>query len=431
MARTTKVWHITDYAVLYKAMLPNRKGELDQVQYTQRHINPPYDKPEAVRCVNRFRALQQTRSIEQFLKIKFVYEELLDQSQHLAGEYKYLRGYVVDECMQPPSPKRICQMLPLLKPADVKMALAELARVQLIELVELPLAAPDEPLPEQPEQPEDEKPADNGLFDGESGECTSGAPQVHLPSQESEKQKNTRRPSASGNEERRKTRNRKGESSAAGAASEPNGKANAKTPAPAGPEGQQESRSPKPEGQAGQDREAAQDAAAEAETQTRTAGPRSEKPTGTDGSGGDQLDALYSANLFAGEVWRRLRMGLHAPFDSKAGTDGSGGDQLDALYSANLFAGEVWRRLRMGLHAPFDSKEGRSQFESFASVWQQACRALVQKSKLEAVRDLAYRQADQLGRKFERAGKKPFNKGHPGPVFNKKLKGLIAKYKPG
>lgn len=166
--RTQRVWRVAFYQPLYKAVNANGSAELEEVQYTQRHINPSHKNPAAQLVINRFDGLKQTLPLGEFLAAKYVYEEMLDQSQtRHRGEYKYLRGYWVDERMEPASAARVAAMTGV-PPAAVEKAIRQLDRVGLIERLEMPLRPDPEEIPSPP------PPATEPDLDGSGGEKPDG-----------------------------------------------------------------------------------------------------------------------------------------------------------------------------------------------------------------------------------------------------------------
>lgn len=402
--RNGRAWHIVDYDQLFKAVASSRNSELEQVQYTQRHINANHQRPAAQRHITLMAALRQTaESFEQYLLVKWVYEELLDQSQAHCGAQRYLRGWVVDERLRPPTVKRIGQMLGI-DEKRVQLALKKLEYHGLME--QRPL-----PRPEEADAGGDENRdggGENADLDGDEGQvhpkCTSGAPQVHSPLKKGKKE--NRRPSASVKKPEKEKKlglsaeEGQTEAAAAGAASAPTGKA--KTPAHAGRQGQTETEGPTAEGQGPNGPQAGSEPAAETKSKPNAPSspaatpPMAEEPTETDGGGDVKRAAANLDNL----------------------CDGSG----------QAFAWEVYRRLAMPFE--FESPECKAQLASFASVYQSALLEVRLPTKRQRLWDAAMKHADELGRRFKR-NPNAFTKGHPGPVFVKKLKGLIAKFRPG
>jgi hypothetical protein len=155
--RTEKVWRVVDYRDLFFAETANRTQELEQVQYTQRHISASFNNPAAQRHLNRMAGLQDTLGFTDYLIAKELFERLLDRSQLHRGQDKYLRGYVVDERLRPAGVARIASLVRMpVTQATIEKAIKQLDRCGLLEQSEMPLA-PHQPTPpiDPPAEPVD------------------------------------------------------------------------------------------------------------------------------------------------------------------------------------------------------------------------------------------------------------------------------------
>jgi hypothetical protein len=470
MARTTTAWHIYHYQELFRAEGSNG-SELEFVRYSKRHLTGW--TAEAEQYCRQVAALRQTLGFAEFVMAKHIFEALLDMSQlHHQGD-KYLRGYILDERQRPAGPTRIGQMIGC-DAATAEKFLKILERVGLIDRCEVP-ASPGcgggETVGSSAAKSTKKrvrKTVKKAAGGSKTRKKRQGGTQVEPPPPaffkgEVEGKEESLRPSASAQDEDKNKlglsaskgnvqdegtaaaappRSDEGQAQAEGpagaglkpkaeeqaglqAGSKRQGKGNvqdegtaaaapprsaegkdrAEGPASAGPESKAEEQAGL---QAGSKSQGKGNAQAEPPTTPTTTPPIADRPTETDGGGAGVVLSAGSPplDLSADERFERF-MGAGSP---------------------TAFADEAYRRLRM----PFawGSPEACRECESFVSVYTSAVMQIRQPNRMKEFYAKAIKQADELGKRFLRRPK-AFSKGSPAAVFNKKLKGLILKLKPG
>jgi hypothetical protein len=420
MARTTTAWHIYHYQELFRAEGSNG-SELEFVRYSKRHLTGW--TAEAEQYCRQVAALRQTLGFAEFVMAKHIFEALLDMSQlHHQGD-KYLRGYILDERQRPAGPTRIGQMIGC-DAATAEKFLKILERVGLIDRCEVP-ASPGcgggETVGSSAAKSTKKrvrKTVKKAAGGSKTRKKRQGGTQVEPPPPaffkgEVEGKEESLRPSASAQDE---DKNKLGLSASKGnvqdegtaAAAPPRsdeGQAQAEGPAGAGLKPKAEEQAGL---QAGSKSQGKGNAQAEPPTTPTTTPPIADRPTETDGGGAGVVLSAGSPplDLSADERFERF-MGAGSP---------------------TAFADEAYRRLRM----PFawGSPEACRECESFVSVYTSAVMQIRQPNRMKEFYAKAIKQADELGKRFLRRPK-AFSKGSPAAVFNKKLKGLILKLKPG
>jgi hypothetical protein len=407
--RRERVWRVVDYRDLFFAETANRTQELEQVQYTQRHISASFNNPAAQRHLNRMAGLQETLGFTEYLIAKELFERLLDRSQLHRGKDKYLRGYVVDERLRPAGTTRIASLVRMpVTQATIEKAIKQLDRCGLLELAEMPLA-PNQPVHpiDPPAEPADEPTGTvgkkNSKLSAKSGKATrktaahkeldevsigiaSRCTSMHL-NRTSEEDKDPR-PSASVEQEIEIVRTSgptDGEWETEGDAGASPRTAENETDAdrdqgqgPLRNDAGQPTRplNPKTDTDTDWNRECdvGNDRDVEADAGTQPRGPT--VPTETEGGGSFQ--PIPSVQLEA--VLSRIY-------------DHSGHTYAEAVYRA------------IGVPHAIESPKGRAEYEAFATAWQRAIAAKLSPSALNEIWGKGIKAAQQLERKRSRGYK--------------------------
>jgi hypothetical protein len=397
-------WHIVDYIELFKALNANRTYELEQVQYTQRHLAAPFDKPAVQRHINRMGGLMETLGFMDYLVAKELYERLLDRSQLQRGEDKYLRGYVVDERLRPATAGRIAALVRMPLPAAaIEKGIKHLHKVGLIEHVPLPdkPAAPaPQPQPEPPASPP-QTPSPTAPAPHEKPDKTTPAPAKPRRKTAAQKDLDEGRRRLAGTSqglhhevEREKERERE---------SDPRPSASVEKEKEITRPSASLETDPKTEGDADAEPESTADGPNGTLTRNANAKPTQ---TGTDAESdadsGEQPDPDSDDDGQRDGQTCQTHPRPTGPTGTEPGGTVNLASVIERLYdpSGYQFAAEVYQAI--GVRLPKDSPGGRAEIEAFASAWQRASKAGLTPSALNDLWSKGIHSARQLERKKAR-----------------------------